>query len=121
MIKRVAQLCIALAVMASVMSVSLAAGPASGGGGGGGGSTKPVTFRWTGIITNITVGADGASITVGTSYYAVGTGFVTSNTKIKLNGSSGATLADLRLGDTAQLDVVWPSREIVKVEATGIR
>ncbi len=90
-------------------------GGGGGGGRGGGGSVKPLTIRWVGTITAIAPKADGAVVTLGTSYYAVGTGTVDSSTKIKLNGtSSGVTGGDLRLGDVAQMDVLWPSRVVVK-------
>lgn len=75
-----------------------------------------------GTITNIVATADGFTVTLGTSYYAVGTGTVNSSTKIKLNGdSSGVTGADLQVGDLAQMDVLWPSRVTVKMEVTGTR
>lgn len=103
-------------------SVGTASAQGKGGGGGGGGSVKPVTLRWVGNITAIVRTEGGFLVTVGTSYYAVGTGFVDANTKIKLNGSSGSfTGEDLRVGDLAQMDVLWPSRTTVKMEVTGLR
>lgn len=108
-------------VCCSVGTVS-AQGKGGGGGNGGGGSVKPVTLRWVGTITSIIEADGGYYVTVGTSYYAVGTGFVDSRTSIKLNGSSGEfTGADLRIGDLAQMDVLWPSRLTTKMEVTGLR
>ncbi len=112
---------IALVSICTLASVCNAQG-GGGGGRGGGGSVKPLTIRWVGTITAIAPKADGAVVTLGTSYYAVGTGTVDSSTKIKLNGtSSGVTAGDLRLGDVAQMDVLWPSRVVVKMEVTGAR
>ncbi len=42
--------------------------------------------------------------------------------QIKLNSSSGGfTGADLRIGDQAQMDALWPSRIVTKMEVTGLR
>jgi hypothetical protein len=113
--------CFVGALLAVACMFSFAAVANGAGKGGGGGSTKPLTVRWVGNITAITSTADGLVVTLGTSYYAVGTGLVNADTKIKFNGSSSGTPADLRVGDLAQMDVLWPSRVAVKMEVVGTR
>lgn len=123
MFRKVFKQVTALAIVSCVLAAgAVAAGGGAGGGGGtGGGSTKPLTFRITGSIVGITPTIGGVNVTLGTSYYPVGTALITSDTKIKLNGDSSATVAELRLGDVAQIDMNWISKMATKVEATGLR
>lgn len=123
MVRCTLALAIALLIFSCPME-TMAQGKGGGGGGGGGGkggANKPLTVRYVGIITNLQPTPNGVIITVGTSYYAVGSALITADTKIKLNGSSGATVFDLRLGDTAQIDLLWPSRVATKIEVIGGR
>ncbi len=120
MFKQIIKKLAALAIVGCVLATGAVA--AGGGGGGGGGSTKPLTYRITGTIVNMSPVIGGVSITLGTSYYPVGTVIVTPDTKIKLNGSSSSvSVADLRLGDIAQIDYFWVSKFATKIEATGLR
>ncbi|MFO1062241.1 MAG: hypothetical protein U0892_00020 [Pirellulales bacterium] len=112
-------LALAILSLSATQPLSAAGG---GGGGGGGGSVKPMTVRLTGYVTAIQPAIGGVQVTLGTSYYSTGTFLVTADTKIIINGSSsGATVADLRLGDFAQADVNWVSRMATKLEAVGLR
>lgn len=116
-----------LGVAVALVSLSVAPSYAQGGGGGGGGNggggggVKKTTVRWTGTITSIKAVSGGVEITLGTSYYAVGTGIATSDTKISLNGASSVPVSELRVGDVAEMRVFWPSRIIQKMEVTGDR
>ncbi len=59
-------------------------------------------------------------LTVGTSYYSTGTVLVTNDTKVRLNGSQ-TTVGNLRLGDYADIKLLWPSRLATNIEVVGAR
>lgn len=112
---------LALALLVGFSLMATPAGLVAKGGGSGGGSTKPVSIRYVGVITSMVVTDSGVLVTVGTSYYNVGTALVTADTRIKLNGLSNAAITDIAIGDTAQIDLLWPSRTATKMEVIGVR
>lgn len=110
-----------VALLASLLGYSVQQ-QSFGAGGKGGGSVKPSTIRWAGYITAKAPAVGGVAVTLGTSYYATGVALVTPASKIKINGvSQDYTAADLRIGDFAEVDVTWPNRVAVKLEAIGAR
>ena len=109
MMKSVGITAVALALLAFPINAG-----ASGGSGGGG--SKQTTVKYTGIITSMVETPNGVIVTVGTSYYTIGSALITPGTSIKLDGSS-AEIWDLAVGDTAAIIALWPSQEAIKVEA----
>ena len=108
--------CLALAFLASLAFASTST-LASGGSGGGGKST----IRYTGLVTAMNPQPEGVYVQIGTSYYNTGLVLVTDSTKITVNGnSSTATIEDVWLGDTIQVDATYAG-VAVKLEATGLR
>src|SRR4051812_30484236 len=77
---------------------------ASGGDGGGGGGGKVATSRYTGIVTAMNPQPEGVYVQIGTSYYNTGLVLVTADTKITVNGASNASISDVWLGDTIQVE-----------------
>lgn len=101
----------------TTVAMALLAFPISAGASGGsGGGTKVMTVKYTGIITSMVETPNGVIVTVGTSYYSVGSVLVTPDTSIKLDGSY-AEVWDLAIGDTAAIVSLWPSQEAIKIEA----
>src|SRR3954470_23716133 len=109
------------AALALTSGAALASGGSGGGGGGGGGGGKVSTIRYTGIVTAMNPQPEGVYVQVGTSYYNTGLVLVTDSTKIVVNGNSNsATIDDVWLGDTIQVDATYAG-VAVKLEATGLR
>jgi hypothetical protein len=119
--KRSGLVVLALAiVLASVSGAALASGGGSGGGGGGGGGGKLATIRYTGLVTAMNPQPEGVYVQIGTSYYNTGLVLVNSSTNITVNGISNASISDVWLGDTVQVDATYTGIA-VRLEATGLR
>ncbi len=113
----------AMALALTLIAVDASTSFAQKGGNGGGGGNKPagqVSIKYVGYITNLQPTANGVLLTVGTSYYSTGTVLVTNDTKIRLNGSQ-TTAGNLRLGDYAEIKLLWPSRLATNIEVVGAR
>src|SRR3954465_14497406 len=113
----------ALAVAAALAlpsGAALASGGSGGGGGGGGGGGKVSTIRYTGIVTAMNPQPEGVYVQIGTSYYNTGLVLVTADTKITVNGASNASISDVWLGDTIQVDATYTG-VAVRLEALGAR
>src|SRR4051812_50010397 len=92
------------AALALTSGAALASGGSGGGGGGGGGGGKVSTIRYTGIVTAMNPQPEGVYVQIGTSYYNTGLVLVTADTKITVNGASNASISDVWLGDTIQVE-----------------
>src|SRR4051812_3930854 len=93
-----------LAVAAALTLTSGSVLASGGGGGGGGGGGKVATARYTGIVTAMNEQPEGVYVQIGTSYYNTGLVLVTADTKITVNGASNASISDVWLGDTIQVE-----------------
>jgi hypothetical protein len=111
-------ICVALAV--TVFALALAGGTVlasggsggSGGGGGGGGST----YVLQGYISDLD--PIHSTLTIGTSYYNIGTAIITGDTRVTRNGVN-CTANDLELGDFASVRVNFATGVATKIEAVG--
>ena len=112
-------LALALSLTFALAATSATSVEAAGGKTGGGGGAA--TVRYTGLITAMVESPEGAYITIGTSYYNTGVVLATSDTNVKLNGYGNVSAYDLWLGDTIQVNALWPSRVAQKIEAIGAR
>src|SRR3954470_6045858 len=108
------------AALALTSGAALASGGSGGGGGGGGGGGKVATIRYTGIVTAMELQPEGVYVQIGTSYYNTGLVLITDATKITVNGNSSATIEDVWLGDTIQVDATYAGLA-VRLEAWGLR
>jgi hypothetical protein len=109
--------CVALTLVVTASTPStFASGGKSGGGGGGGGSTKPVESRVTGYVTAIDYTA--RTITIGASYYGMGSLKVDSSTKISLN-TVNCAFEDLKIGTWVEARYDFATKIATKLSATG--
>ena len=118
MLKRIGGWFLAAMLTVSMAGVLDAAGGSnSGGGGGGGGSVKTLEVRITGYITAINY--ETGVVTVGNSYYNVGTVTVTSTSKLSLDNGA-CILEDLVVGDWAEVRYDWYTKVARVISALSL-
>lgn len=105
-----------LVKLAAVMTLALTILPAlANASGGGGGGSRPMTVKFTGYITAMVEAPEGLYVTVGTSYYNVGTALVTPDTKVTIN-QTNTTDYLLYIGDYATITATYPGYVATKLE-----
>jgi hypothetical protein len=121
MLKRIGGWVLAAMLTVSMAGVLDAAGGSNsgggGGGGGGGGSVKTLEVRITGYITAINY--ETGAVTVGNSYYNVGTVTVTSTSKLSLDNGA-CVLDDLVVGDWAEVRYDWYTKVARVISALSL-
>ena len=115
MLRKIACLFLALAVLSMPVIADASGGSGGGGGGGGGGGSTGIQVRLVGYATAIDY--TNGRIVVGQLYYGNGAITVSSDTKISINNVAG-TLNDIQLNDFCEVRYDSVTRVASKVTVT---